>query len=50
VRDAWFALTWMLLLPMIVMSAYVGVLLWIWVALMSPGEVLYGVMARAIQF
>ncbi len=44
-RDAWFALTWMLLLPMTVMSAYVGVLLWIWVALMSPGEVLYGVMA-----
>lgn len=38
-------MTWMLLLPMIVMSAYVGVLLWIWVALMSPGEVLYGVMA-----
>ena len=44
-RDAWFALTWMLLLPMTVMSAHVGVLLWIWVALMSPGEVLYGVMA-----
>lgn len=44
-RDAWFALTWLLLLPMTVMSAYVGVLLWIWVALMSPGEVLYGIMA-----
>lgn len=44
-RDAWFALTWMLLLPMTVMSAHVGVLLWIWVALMSPGEVLYGAMA-----
>lgn len=44
-RDAWFALTWMLLLPMTVMSAHVGVLLWIWVALMSPGEILYGVMA-----
>jgi len=25
-RDAWFALTWMLLLPMTVMSAHVGVL------------------------
>lgn len=35
----------MLLLPMTVMSAHVGVLLWIWVALMSPGEVLYGPMA-----
>ena len=44
-RDAWFALTWMLLLPLTVMSAHVGVLLWIWVALMSPGEVLYGPMA-----
>ncbi len=30
---------------MTVMSAHVGVLLWIWVALMSPGEVLYGAMA-----
>lgn len=44
-RDAWFALTWMLLLPMTVISAHVGVLLWIWVALMSPGEALYGPMA-----
>lgn len=44
-RDAWFALTWMLLLPMTAMSAHVGVLLWIWVALMSPGEALYGPMA-----
>ena len=30
---------------MTVMSAHIGVLLWIWVALMSPGEVLYGAMA-----
>ena len=44
-RDAWFALTWMLLLPMTVISAHVGVLLWIWIALMSPGEALYGPMA-----
>ena len=35
----------MLLLPTTVMSAHIGVLLWIWVALMSPGEVLYGAMA-----
>ena len=35
----------MLLLPMTVISAHVGVLLWIWVALMSPGEALYGPMA-----
>ena len=43
-RDAWFAVTWMLLLPVTVMSAHVGILLWIWVALLSPNEVLYGIM------
>lgn len=44
-RDAWFALTWMILLPVTIMSAHIGVLLWIWVALMSPNEILYGIMA-----
>jgi len=44
-RDAWFALTWLALLPMTVISAHVGVLLWIWVALISPNEILYGVLA-----
>lgn len=44
-RDLAFALIWMALLPLTFMSAHVGVLLWIWVALLSPNELLYGFMA-----
>lgn len=44
-RDAWYALSWMLMLPLTIMSAHVGVMLWIWVAMLSPSELLYGVMA-----
>ncbi len=44
-RDLAFALVWMALLPLTFVSAHVGVLLWIWVALLSPNELLYGFMA-----
>lgn len=44
-RDLAFAFVWMTLLPLTFMSAHVGVLLWIWVALLSPNELLYGFMA-----
>ena len=37
-----FAFVWMVLLPLSLMSAHVGVLLWIWVALLSPNELLTG--------
>jgi putative inorganic carbon (HCO3(-)) transporter len=43
-RDLSFAFAWMLLLPASLMSAYVGVLLWVWVALLSPNELLFGFM------
>ena len=44
-RDLAFAVVWLALLPLTFMSAHVGVLLWIWVALLSPNELLYGFMA-----
>ena len=44
-RDLAFAFVWLTLLPLTFMSAHVGVLLWIWVALLSPNELLYGFMA-----
>jgi probable O-glycosylation ligase (exosortase A-associated) len=40
-----FAAIWMALLPLSLMSAHVGVLLWVWVALLSPNELLMGFMA-----
>lgn len=40
-----FALVFMALLPLSLMSAHAGVLVWVWVALLSPGELLYGFMA-----
>lgn len=48
-RDGAFALIWMALLPMAAMSAMVGILLWIWVAVLSPNEFLYGPLA-GVQF
>jgi probable O-glycosylation ligase (exosortase A-associated) len=39
-----FACVWLLLLPLNLISASVGVLLWVWVALLSPHELLYGFM------
>lgn len=44
-RDAMFALVFMALLPLSLMSAHAGVLVWVWIALLSPGELLYGFMA-----
>lgn len=44
-RDTWYALSWMLMLPLTIMSAHVGVVLWIWVAMLSPSELLYGALA-----
>lgn len=48
-RDLMFAFVWMALLPLSLMSAHAGVLVWVWVALLSPGELLYGFMA-AVPF
>ena len=45
-RDLSYTLIWIVLLPAIFMSAYVGALLWIWIALLSPNELLYGVVAE----
>jgi probable O-glycosylation ligase (exosortase A-associated) len=41
-RDLAFAMIWVVLFPVALWSAHVGVLLWIWVALVSPNERLYG--------
>ena len=48
-RDLMFATVWLVALPLSVVSANSGLLLWIWVALLSPGELLYGFMA-GVQF
>ena len=40
-----FALTWATLLPASLMEAHVGVLLWVWTALLSPTDVLIGFMS-----
>ena len=44
-RDLAFAMVWMVLFPVAIWSAHIGVLLWIWVALISPNEQLFGFMA-----
>jgi putative inorganic carbon (HCO3(-)) transporter len=44
-RDLMFASVWLALLPLVLISADVGVLLWVWVALLSPNSLLYGFMA-----
>jgi probable O-glycosylation ligase (exosortase A-associated) len=44
-RDLMFAGVWLALLPISLMSAYTGVLLWVWVALLSPNELLSGFLA-----
>lgn len=41
-RDLAFAMVWVVLFPVALWSAHIGVLLWIWVALVSPNERLYG--------
>jgi probable O-glycosylation ligase (exosortase A-associated) len=44
-RDLMFAGVWLALLPVSLMSAYTGVLLWVWVALLSPNDLLSGFLA-----
>ena len=44
-RDIMFALTWAALIPASLLAAQVGVLLWVWTALLSPADVLIGFMA-----
>lgn len=44
-RDLGFALVWLALLPVSLVSAYVGVLLWVWVALIAPNDMLFGFMS-----
>ena len=44
-RDLMFAFLWAALLPLSMLSAFIGVLLWVWVALLSPNELLYSFMA-----
>ncbi len=39
-RDAAFFLVWVVLFPITFWSPHVGVLLWIWSALIAPGELL----------
>ena len=48
-RDLVFAAAWAVLVPAALLSADVGVLVWVWVALLSPNELLYGFMA-AVPF
>lgn len=44
-RDLVFGGLWALMLPALVLSPTIGVLIWVWTALLSPNELLYGVMA-----
>ena len=44
-RDAAFALIFAALLPAVFVSPCMGVLVWVWTALLSPNELLYGFMA-----
>jgi len=44
-RDLAFAIVWVVLFPVALWSAHIGVLLWIWVALLVPNQELYGFMA-----
>jgi putative inorganic carbon (HCO3(-)) transporter len=41
-RDLAFAFIWIGLLPLITVSANAGALVWVWTALLSPNEMLYG--------
>ncbi|MGI4955236.1 MAG: DUF5935 domain-containing protein, partial [Janthinobacterium lividum] len=44
-RDAAFGLIFAALLPAVFVSPCMGVLVWVWTALLSPNELLYGFMA-----
>lgn len=44
-RDIAFLLIWLVLAPLAIRYAFVGVMLWIWTALLAPNEMLYGAAA-----
>lgn len=44
-RDVGFGLIFAALLPAVMISASMGVLIWVWTALLSPNELLYGFLA-----
>jgi probable O-glycosylation ligase (exosortase A-associated) len=44
-RDAAFALCWLVLLPVSLISAFPAVLVWIWVAIFAPNDQLFGFMS-----
>jgi putative inorganic carbon (HCO3(-)) transporter len=48
-RDILYGGLWLMLLPMSFYSAHIAVLLWMWVALLSPNELMYGVVG-AVPF
>ncbi len=43
-RDLIFGTLWTALLPLSLYAAHLGILLWIWVALLAPTDMLYGVL------
>ena len=43
-RDFAAALTWATLIPLSFWSAHIGVILWVWTALLAPNEMLFGFM------
>lgn len=44
-RDLVVALGWIVMMPLLLTSPHVGVLLWVWVALLSPNDLLFGFMS-----
>jgi putative inorganic carbon (hco3(-)) transporter len=46
VRDLAFAFVWIALVPALFISAHAGTMVWVWTALLSPNELLYGFMAN----
>ena len=44
-RDALFAFAWIVMLPISFWSAHIGILLWVWVALLTPTDLVYGFMS-----
>ena len=49
-RDVLYHACWLFLLPITFFSAHLGVLLWIWVALLPPADVLYGRFGVVLPF
>ncbi len=44
-RDILFATLWAAMLPLVFYSPQIGVLLWVWTALLSPNQLLYGALS-----